>query len=235
MAVAYVDGQHTGDVDGFVTSTSIGSNLSITGSDICIVAHTMNSDGDADPGTAPSGVTFDTPTAQNLTSQVDQVGTAVRVNLWTLLAPTGTTDTVTATWSGSQTRAWVCASSYSGVDSIGNTQSSSGTSGEPSLTVTGVGDDDMVADIVGTFGGTTSFTVGANQTKILDSTTFHSYYVTEASTSYQDGVNGGVMEWTTNNSLDWAHAALALLAPAASVSIPVIMNHRRQMNQISLG
>ena len=216
MAVAQVASQHTGDFDGFVTSTSTSANLSIVGSDIAVVAHPVS----GNSTDAPTGVTWDNGGGVAMTSQVEQSGTGVHVGLWTLLAPTGPSagKVITATWGGSQGRAWVGASSYSGVDSIGNTQSGSGTTAEPSLTVTGVGADDMIADVVAVFGGTSTFTVGANQTKLVESTTFFSYYIAEASTSYQDGTDGGVMSWTTGSSDDWAHAAVALLAPASGVT-----------------
>lgn len=231
MAVAYVDGQQTGDVDGFVTSTSTSANLSIVGTDVCVVAHVMS----GNSNDAPTGVDWDNGAGVAMTSQVQQDGTDLRVGLWTLLSPTGPTGgkTVTATWSGSQDRAWVAASSYSGVDSIGNTQSSSGTTGEPSLTCTSVVDDDFVVDVVGSFGGATSFTLGTNQTRIHDSTTFFSYYVMEGSTSYQDGADGGVMEWTTSNGNDWAHAALVLKAPGGGggTTIPLLLNSYRRHHQ----
>lgn len=131
-----------------------------------------------------------------------------------IVNPTTGTNNIVVTHSAAPLAAAAVVFTCSGVDTtspIHDTNSASGLSTTPSVTVATVGSNDVVIDVMGSNVSVADPTVGANQT---------AFHVGNDGgevgwgASYQAGSDGGVMSWTSNNQR-WSITALSL-TPAAS-------------------
>lgn len=208
MAVALLAFDDTANGGTAVTSLTTGA-FDGSGSDRAVVAFIGNSD--ASPA-APTSVTWDVATPENLAQQVTLSAlTYYRASLWGLKGQTSATDTITANWASAQDDVVLIGHSFTGVDQttpFGNTQSGSGTSAEPSETLTDVASDDMCIDGVFYF-PEGSATPGADQT-LRGSGASGTPYINEGHTSTQPGTAGGAMTWTLSGTPSWIHVALVI-------------------------
>lgn len=180
---------------------------------------------------SPTSVTWDVATPENLTERVALTSGNgyFRATLWSVAGQTSATDTITATFGSTMDDVVLVGHSFTGVDQTthnGNTQSGTGTSAEPTETLTSVTSDDICIDgVVLQPDGTA--TEGANQT-LRGNVATGAPYITGGRTSTQAGSDGGAMTWTLAGTPDWVHVAMVIKGAAAggaTTILPQIMSH----------
>jgi hypothetical protein len=153
------------------------------------------------------------------TSKIVLTNTQMRAELWVLVAPATGTNTVSFTVTGNTDGRKFFAGSFTGVDQTTPTeatQTSSTSSGAPSLSITSITDNAWLVDMVSKF-GTTALTVGAGQTSMFN----NSVGSITAAASYEGPKTpaGAVtMNWTGSSANDCAQVAIALKAAAAAAN-----------------
>lgn len=132
---------------------------------------------------------------------------------YSLLNPSAAaSQTLTSTLSNNETnRQFLACSSFTGVASIGNVQNTTATASPISVTVTGVGADDMSVDSV--YGQINDPAAGANQTE-RNSVNIGSDWFKQ---STQSGADGGVMSWTASFVDFWGLIAVNLVAASSGI------------------
>lgn len=153
-----------------------------------------------------------------MTKAVAVTSTQMRSEIWYLFKPNSGSNVISATISGNTDDRKFRSTSWTGVGSIGNTNSATGATGSPSVSVTTTKDNSVVVDIVSKF-GTTAATVGAGQTSVMNDNSGS----TNAMASYESkAVAGAVsMDWTETSANDWSHCAM-VLEPTVPVVTPTL-------------
>lgn len=134
------------------------------------------------------------------------------------LAPATSATTVTSTLTAATDEHTLGVISMTGVDQttpVGNTQKSGSTTGNATVTATGVNADDLVVDHLVT--DATSITIGADQT-LRNTETITGHHMRM---STQGGASGGVMSWTTSSFeflSGWELGAAVFKTAAAAAS-----------------
>ena len=144
-----------------------------------------------------------------------------RAEIWYLVNPPVTTDTLAVYFDANGTHA-VGASTYTGVDQRnpwGPVATATGTSTAPSVTAT-TATGQLVVDALGA-DTTVVATVGALQTQRWND----ALTVVRGAGSTQAGADGGVMSWTLATSQIWGMVAAALL-PKATLPVFYVLNGR---------
>lgn len=141
-------------------------------------------------------------------------GSQMRSELWYLLRPNSGTNVISATISGNTDDRKFRSTSWTEVSAIGSTNTASGGTGSPSVSVTTTKDNSVVVDVVSKF-GTTAATVGAGQTAVMNDNTGS----TNAMASYEAKATAGAvsMDWTEASANDWSHCAM-VLEPVVTVT-----------------
>lgn len=197
------------DADGQLTvAISVGSN-----SDRAVLIKSSQLDQFNGPPTEVTA-TFAGNTPTEEWKDFDHIGVTSHAG-WSLAGdsdiPTGSQNAVVSWTTGGQQQLQVGVISMDGVDGTtptGGLVKSTGTGTSPSVTVTGVGNDDLVIDsLVHDFSGGAS--VGANQTqRWIQADAYAQAHVS----STQAGSDGGVMSWTLSGSSERDGFSLVALA-----------------------
>lgn len=168
------------------------------------------------PSVTYNGVSM---TSVNTVVGTDTAGRRIRVKLLYLANPATGSNTVAATWGGQGSNdGYIVARSYYGVDQTNPIVTSSFvsqslTQGSLSLSVTsllGV----IAFDMWVSGGNADSFTVGANQTEILNAGagTTNRFF-----SSWEAAVNSSTtMSWSRSGSTDWVLGAAYAIKPASA-------------------
>ena len=207
-----------------------------TGSDLVLLVFPLTRDGESGDG-AISAITYNgVSMTQEATrdSLVDTYG-----EVWSLTNPaTGANDvSITFVSSGTARRHRSIAISYTGVDqstSVEASNTATGNSTTPSVSVTTLTDNAMVVDgvVVDDFPDSGTLAADGSQTERLNinwTGTKHDGSSEEA----QPTAGATSMDWMVTSANDWVILAVALkpVAAAGGLSIPVAMNSYRQRNQ----
>lgn len=141
-----------------------------------------------------------------------------RTVLWRGIAPTDGAQTITATFANADgTSLSLGAVQFTGADQTTPCQdgaTATGTSTAPSVTVLNTTADDFVIDCAGHGGvGGATGSPGTGQTEV--GTSVEGY----AGISTQDGADGGVMSWSSSESLAWAISACRVVAASVAGAI----------------
>ena len=169
-------------------------------------------------GTTTTGVTYNGDAMTSLSTQAYN-GATDEVSLWYLISPDTGANNVIVTLAGASAGAQAGSISLTGVDQtdpLDANNCTSGSSANPSVSVTTVGDNSWLADIVGETSGSTTLTVGGSQTQ--------RWSRAEITSSGGGSTRGPIsppaattMTWTIGASGPWAHCAVSL-AEAAQVT-----------------
>jgi hypothetical protein len=165
-----------------------------------------------------SGVTWDVATPEDLIAGPQATQNYMASSMWYLAGFTQADDTVTVTWESAPDSVTVYLSEFEGVDQttpIGNTGNSTGSSGDASITLTGMVSGDMCADAI--CADDRNPVPGADQTERANVNSGGSY-PQELSLSTQEGADGGVMTQTFGAA--HAYTAMVIKQVAAVASNP---------------
>ena len=210
MAIA-LDAQAGLIQNGFAAGSTVTWNHTCANSATCLVVHVMLWQDVAGAGTI-STMTY---AGQPMIRKVVNTGVQMRSELWYILNPTPGTNAVNATIAGNTDDRKFRSTSWTNVGSIGASNSTTNTTGSPSLSVTTTRDNSVVVDVVSKF-GTTAATVGGGQSSVMNDNTGS----TNAMASYESKATPGAvsMDWTETSANDWSQCAMELCHSAPDVT-----------------
>lgn len=217
MPVTYVTDAEDTDVN--VTSTTVPVTPSGTNRYMAVVIAAWDA---STTDSAIASVTFN-GSGVGWSSLKDELGPGANVNraaLWGKVAPDAVAANVVVTYGGTVSESGVhviVADTVNQSTPVGTAFSGEGTASPITVTVTGVGNDDLVIDGGYIHGVPSSVTAGADQTERAN------LLITAANSrifaSTQPGTAGGVMSWTGTMD-EWVQVAVALKGNPGHGRIP---------------
>lgn len=201
---------------GSATSTTVTVPLTVSGADRLLVVGIANYRNTTENTTS---VTWNT--SENLTERDGQQNGDCRIELWTLTAPSTGTHNVVVTTSAS-TDISVCCYSLNGVDQttpLGTSVNAGGASTTPSVTVTSATGDLVFAFLGVNSASGAAVAVGAGQTEqATEELAGANFNILESEISTEAGASSVVMNYTINNSWNWAEIGVSIKPASGGAS-----------------
>lgn len=203
--------------NGFQAGATETWNHTVATSATCLVVHVMLWQDVAGTGRISSMSYGGRP----MTLKAAATGVQMRSELWYMIDPPVGTNAFSTTIEGSTDDRKFRSTSWNNVGSIGASNTATGTTGSPSVSVTTTRENSFVVDVVSKF-GTTAATVGASQTSVMNDNTGSS----NAMASYESKATPGAvsMDWAETSANDWSHCAMELcpLGPQVNTFKPTV-------------